>query len=256
MKKCAWEWIKQRLSPKIKTRIKCLYERMMASFYPNNLIKLAEIYGTDKWNAHWYAQHYQRHFQSLRGKKLNILEIGVGGDDDPKRGGASLRMWKKFFPKSSIFSIDIHDKSFLQEKRIKIFQGSQADEEFLQAVVKQIGPLDIIIDDGSHRNEHVITSFKVLFPHLKEGGVYIAEDLQTAYWSHFGGDSTNLNNTSTSMGFFKGLINCLNYVELEKPDYQPSYLDKNIIAIHFYHNMVFIYKGKNEEMSYGNRLGL
>ena len=82
MEKNVLEGIKRKLPPGWKRRIKCLYEQFMSFFYPNNLIKLAEIYGTDKWNAHWYAQHYQRHFHRLRKKKLKILEIGVGGDDD------------------------------------------------------------------------------------------------------------------------------------------------------------------------------
>jgi demethylmacrocin O-methyltransferase len=245
--------IKQKLPLGLKWRIKCLYERVMSFCYPDNLIKLAEIFGTDKWNAHWYAQHYQQHFHKLRKKKIKILEIGVGGDDDPKRGGASLRMWKKYFPNGLIYSIDIHDKSFLQEKRIKIFRGSQADEDFLREVYKEIGSVDIIVDDGSHINEHVIKSFKCLFPLLKDGGIYVGEDLQTAYWPRYGGDSVNLNNTATSMGFFKTLVDGINYIEFERPGYSPTYFDAHITSIHFYHNMAFIYKGHNSEKSYGTR---
>jgi len=253
MEKKAFAGIRQKLSPGLKRGIKSLYERVMSIFYPNNLIKLAEIYGTDKWNAHWYAQHYQQHFHGLRKNTLKILEIGVGGDDDPKRGGASLRMWKKYFPNSLIYSIDIHDKSSLQEKRIQIFKGSQADENFLRDVYQKIGPVDIIIDDGSHLNEHVITTFKILFPLLKEGGIYVGEDLQTAYWPRYGGDSANLDNTATSMGFFKSLVDSLNYIEFDKPGYAPTYYDTHITSIHFYHNMAFIYKNPNVEKSYGTR---
>jgi len=136
----------------------------------------------------------------------------------PRNGGASLRMWKKYFPRSRIYAIDIHDKSALQEDRIQIFRGSQADEGFLNEVFKQIGSLDIVIDDGSHVNAHVLTSFRTLFPLLKEGGIYAAEDLQTPNWKHFGGNSVQLNDPVTSMGFFKKLIDGLNYAELERPD--------------------------------------
>ena len=245
--------IKGTLTTEQKQGIRRLYEKIASFFFPSDLIKLATIYGTDKWNAHWYAQHYHRHFKSVRKKKLKILEIGVGGDNDPKRGGASLRMWKKYFPKSLIYSIDIHDKSPLQEKRIRIFQGSQADESFLREVYKEIGLVDIIIDDGSHMNEHVIKTFKVLFPLLKDGGIYVGEDLQTAYWPNYGGDSTNLNNPATSMGFFKALVDGINHVEFERPGYSPTYFDANITSIHFYHNMAFIFKGHNKELSYGTR---
>ena len=182
-------------------------------------------------------------------KKLKILEIGVGGYKDPNKGGASLRMWKYYFPNSSIYSLDIYDKSRLQERRIKIFRGSQNDPDSLRNVVEQMGGIDIVIDDGSHINEHVITSFRTLFPLLAEGGIYAIEDTQTSYWPKFGGDSYDLANPNTIMSFLKALTDGLNYEEIANKDYQPSYFDKNIVSLHFYHNLAVIYKGKNEEGS-------
>lgn len=210
---------------------------------------LATLYKTDKWGKHFYTQHYKNHFLPFRNQRINLLEIGVGGYDDPHQGGGSLRMWKRFFSKGKIYSIDIQDKSLLQENRIRIFQGSQVDVEFLDKVVGDIGELDLIIDDGSHLNEHVITTFKHLFPKLKTGGIYVIEDVQTSYWPSFFGDSVNLNNLSTSMGFFKSLTDGLNFTEFKLDDYQPTYYDKNIVSMHFYHNLIFIHKGQNNEPS-------
>ena len=87
----------------------------------DDLTNLASHYGTDKWGIHRYTPHYQQHFSHLRLNKLNLLEIGVGGYEDPNQGGESLRMWKHYFPNGKIDSIDIFDKSALQEERIKIF---------------------------------------------------------------------------------------------------------------------------------------
>lgn len=112
-------------------------------------------------------------------------------------------MWKKYFPFGSIYSVDIYDKSRLQESRIKIFRGGQVDKNFLEAISNEIEGIDLIIDDGSHLNDHVIESFKLLFPKLKDGGIYVVEDTQTSYWKHFGGDSENLNNPNTTMNFLK-----------------------------------------------------
>ncbi|MFH1671589.1 MAG: class I SAM-dependent methyltransferase [Candidatus Portnoybacteria bacterium] len=221
----------------------------MFKIFSKNLRKLAKLSGTDKLTGHSYIQHYDNHFRDLRNKKLNILEIGVGGYNTPNQGGRSLRMWKYYFPKSNIYSMDIYDKSPIEEDRIKIFKGSQADESFLRDVYKKIGSLDIVIDDGSHLNKDVIASFKVLFPLLNIGGIYVVEDTQTSYWPDLGGDSDNLNNPAASMNFFKGLADCLNYEEFIKPGYTPSYYDKHIVAIHFYHNLIFIYKGYNNEGS-------
>jgi len=216
--------------------------------FGSNIKALAFIYGTDKWGSHWYAQHYETHFALLRRKKLNVLEIGVGGSKD-ELGGASLRMWRTYFPKSNLFGIDIYDKSANNERRIKTLSGSQVDDGFLERVVENIGKIDIIIDDGSHRNDHVLHTFKFLFPKMSENGIYVIEDTLTSYWPHYGGSSEDLNRLDTTMGFLKQLTDGLNYCEYRIKDYKPSYFDKNIVAIHFYHNIVFIQKGLNNEVS-------
>jgi demethylmacrocin O-methyltransferase len=210
---------------------------------------LAMVFATDKGGEHSYTQHYKKHFKKYRFKRIKLLEIGVGGYDHPQKGGASLRMWKKYFPFGKIFSLDIFDKSALQEKRIKIYQGSQVDPEILSKIIEENGAFDLIIDDGSHQNEHIIKSFQLLFPKLKDGGIYVIEDIQTSYWEEMGGDSNDLKNPATAMNFCKQLTDCLNFMEFDLKDYQPSYYDLHIIEIHFYHNMVFVYKGKNTEKS-------
>lgn len=223
----------------------------------NDVATLAVAFGTDKEGSHHYGRHYQYHFAPLRQKKLNVLEIGVGGYDQPQAGGESLRMWKAYFPKSLIFGIDIHDKSCHNDDRIKTFKGSQTDEMFLLEVAKQIGSIDIIIDDGSHLNNDVIATFKILFPLLSPKGLYVVEDLQTSYWDRVAnicwGGSKNLDASHTSMNFFKRLVDKLNYEEFTLDGYVPDYFDKHIVSMHFYHNLVFIYKGSNDEGS--NMLG-
>ena len=242
---------RQPVLKKIYERQKKFFRRLgrvfLSGLFGHNLDKLAVINKTDKGKHHWYTRQYKKHFQVLRKKRLKILEIGVGGYDDPASGGNSLRMWKHYFPKSKIYAIDICDKSRLREKRIEIFQGSQVDADFLKLVLEMTGPLDIIIDDGSHINEHVVATFKILFPLLKPGGIYAVEDTQTSYWPDYGGDSQNLDNPATLMHFFKGLSDGLNWQEYKKPGHQPGYLDKNIASLHFYHNLIFIYKTKKEK---------
>jgi demethylmacrocin O-methyltransferase len=220
-------------------------QNMLAVLFNNNLTLLGILMGTDKaWWGHCYTPHYMMHFRRYKYKKIKLLEIGVGGHDDPNKGGNSLRMWKYYFPFARIFGIDIFDKSTLQEPRIKTLKGSQVDEDFLQEAMNIIDGADIIIDDGSHINEHVIKSFKLLFPLLNDGGIYVIEDIQTSYWPNLGGGGDD-----SSMNFFKSLIDGMNYKEYLIPDYGPSYFDKNIISMHFYHNIIFIKKGNNNEES-------
>jgi demethylmacrocin O-methyltransferase len=241
--------LKASLSEKNQRKLRRIFLNFVSLFAKNDLNKLGIIYGTDKVGHHFYTQHYMTHFSHLKNKKIRLLEIGVGGAENPDIGGHSLRMWKRYFPYSSIYGIDIFDKSSLCENRIKIYQGSQVDEQFLDEITKEIGELDVIIDDGSHLSEHIIKSFKLLFPKLKKGGIYVVEDVQTSYWDHWGGDSKNINNPETAMNFFKSLVDCLNYKEFTNPEYNPTYYDKNIVSIHFYHDIIFIYKNDNDEPS-------
>ena len=210
-------------------------------FFGSDLKMLATIYGTDKWNAHWYAQHYEQMFRKIRRKHINLLEIGIGGDENPRKGGNSLRMWRAYFPKGRIYGIDIYDKRPHDRARIKTFHGSQADLQFLDAVVREIGGIDVIIDDGSHLNSQMICTFQHLFPHLADGGVYAVEDTQTSYWAEYGGNETDRNDPTTVMSYFKSLVDGLNWREF-RDGHTPTYFDLHIESIAFYHNLIVIKK--------------
>jgi len=45
------------------------------------------------------------------------------------------------------------------------------------------------------------------------------------------------------------LTDSLNSEEFVIKNYKKSYFDKKIVSIHFYHNLIFIYKGNNDEKS-------
>lgn len=212
----------------------------------NDLSRLAVHYGTDKWGAHRYTPHYQRHLGHLRDRDIRLLEIGIGGYSRADQGGASLRMWKAFLPRAQIIGLDLHDKSFVNEERIRAYRGDQTDASLLRRISDQAGPFDVIIDDGSHRPAHIIETFRILFPLLKVGGVYVVEDTQTSYWPEWGG-SENLDSAPTSMAFFKRLADGLNWEEFVDEQYEPKYTDHFVSGLHFYHNMVFVEKNLNQE---------
>jgi len=123
----------------------------------------------------------------FRNMEVKILEIGVAG-------GASLKVWESFFRHGTIIGADINPtaKKFARE-RINIEIIDQSNSEDLLQLGRSHGPFDIVIEDGSHMWAHQIITFKTLFPFVKEGGIYIVEDLQTNYGSMqigFRGDST------------------------------------------------------------------
>jgi hypothetical protein len=241
--------LKKILSDKWVKSISSKLRSYKAMKYRNNLEKLALLYGSDKAGSHHYIKHYETYFKKFKKRKINLLEIGVGGYKHADQGGASLRMWKKYFRNGKIFAIDIYDKTPLNENRINIFKGNQTNRTFLKDVVDSIGQIDLIIDDGSHVNDHIIKSFQFLFPYLKNGGVYVIEDVQTSYWPSFGGNSNNLNDPTTAMNYFKKLTDSINFQELMINNYEPTYFDKHIVGIHFYHNMIFVFKDENNEVS-------
>lgn len=215
------------------------------------LEKLATKYGSDKHGSHYYMQHYARYFERFRKQPVHVLEIGIGGYGDPYAGGSSLKMWRDYFPKGHIYGLDISPKNGLEEERIHILQGSQTNVRDLARVLEAPGEAryDIIIDDGSHENDHVILTFEMLFPHLSPKGIYVIEDVQTSYWPEYRGTSADFRSTLTTMGYLKHLADGINWVEFDFPGYLPRFTDKTITGIHFHHNIVFIEKGDNTESS-------
>lgn len=207
-----------------------------AFFYQNNLSKLAQLYGTDKLE-HGYSDIYPLYFSKIKCKKLRILEIGIGGGENVKFGGNSLKMWAKYFPYSSILGIDIFDKSLLDFRRIKTYQGNQTDIHFLS----QFTETDIIIDDGGHINSEVIASFEYLFPRLNPQGFYCVEDIENSYWAESGGSETSLTDSSTMINYFKSLTDSVNTSYMRNAILIAT-LKFDIEFIHFYKNLVIIKK--------------
>jgi len=214
-----------------------------------SLTELAQEFGTDKWGVHRYTPHYERHLGHLKHESFTMLEIGIGGYRRQRQGGASLRMWKWFFPKANIVGLDIEDKSFVDGNRITTYKGSQVDEAILRRIVEEQGAPMVVIDDGSHRPEHIRETFRILLPLLPDNAIYIIEDTQTSYWPDYGG-SKDLDAPHTTMSLVKKLIDGINHEEFIDLDYQPTYTDQNIVGVHSYHNLVFIEKAPNDEGSF------
>jgi len=214
-----------------------------------SLTDLAIKYKTDKHGIHFYTKIYEKYMLPKIDQEIGLLEIGVGGYDEPQKGGESLKMWADFFSKGKIFSLDYFEKKLNLGSRIKIFKGSQSNSEDLMRIINETGELDFIIDDGSHINRDVIYTFKTLFKFLKHGGYYFIEDTQTSYMPEFGGDAFYLRNKKTLINFFKEIVDKINYMEIKNPFYQIDYFAKNVTEIHFYHNLIVIKKNKNDEVS-------
>jgi hypothetical protein len=138
-----------------------------------------EKYNTDK-ITHRYLEWYDPILEHFVPNEIKLLELGI-------YEGASLLLWRDYFPKGRIVGIDIQVKVDLSsEERIRVFQGSQQDTGFLSEVARETAPegFDIIIDDASHFGNLTKIAFWHLFDsHLKPSGLYVIEDWGTGYWS-------------------------------------------------------------------------
>lgn len=198
----------------------------------DDLTRLAILHGTDKFGYHDYTPNYYALFRRFRDKPIRFLEIGVGGYGAADRGGESLAVWRDFFPAARVTGIDIQKKSLDLGPRVRILEGSQVDPEFLAGIERSEGPFDLIVDDGSHRNDHVLESFRLLFPGLREGGIYVVEDTQTAFYPNRGG-SLELTQPN-SVGYFADMLG-----RLLGPESGAAELP---VAIERFHNMVVLHK--------------
>lgn len=199
--------------------------------------------GTDKLWAHHYDEEYERHFAPIRDREIRLLEIGIGGYGLENRGGESLKAWEMYFPHARVCGLDIEDKSFLNGGRISTFKGDQTDGEFLRRVHDSSGPFDVVIDDGSHVQSHIIASFNVLFPLLAPGGIYVIEDMATAYDPSYGGDATGpLGETGsgTSLNLLVSLIDGLHWPF--RKGVGSTDLERMVKSVHVSKELAFIYK--------------
>ncbi|MDR0804744.1 MAG: class I SAM-dependent methyltransferase [Oscillospiraceae bacterium] len=130
----------------------------------------------DKW-MHYFPV-YEKHFGRFVNQSVNFWEIGVCM-------GGSVQMWDRYFgPFAQIIGIDIlpECKQF-ENGNIHIEIGDQKDTEFLEFLVDKYGPPDIVLDDGSHIMSDACQTFDFLYPKVSKNGVYMVEDMHTAYMS-------------------------------------------------------------------------
>ena len=155
----------------------------------------------DKWEQYLpiYAGEFARYLSE--GNPVRLLEIGV-------QNGGSLELWSKYLPeKSEIIGLDIDPavEKLHFDGRVVAQIADVNDAARLQALLGS-ELFDIIIDDGSHQSDDIISAFRSLFDRVKPGGVFIVEDLHASYWAnHQGG----LRREGSAIEFFKGLVDSL-----------------------------------------------
>jgi len=207
----------------------------------NKIRSLREIFDNSKISIHkWenYFEIYESYFKNFQRNNIRLLEIGV-------QYGGSLKMWNEYFPNAKIFGIDINpDCKNLEDDNIDIQIGSQNDKKFLKNYAEYVGSLDLIIDDGGHTMNQQLNTFKILFPILNDGGIYIVEDIESSYQNMYGGGPKR---SGTFVEYSKNLIDSINANHSDFNTLRPNWYSKNIEYIHFYNNVIVFKKKKIEQ---------
>ena len=187
-----------------------------------------------KWKH--YFPIYERHFARFVYQPVTMIEIGCGE-------GGSLQMWKRYFgPHARIIGIDVNpDCARFAEDQIEIRIGPQEDVQFLDRVLNEFGPPDIVLDDGSHVMSHVVATFSWLYSRVSPTGVYAVEDLHTAYWEEYGG---GLKRPGTFIELCKDLVDHLN-ADHTRDQIAPSRFTQSTLSMHFYDSVVVFERGRH-----------
>lgn len=205
---------------------------------------------TDKWDG--YFPVYDKALAPYRHRDISLLEIGV-------QNGGSLEVHARYFSNHKlIVGCDVNpqcgDLTYPDHQNIRVVIGD-ANAGHTRDRIAALSPnFDIIIDDGSHTCSDIILTFLHYFPRLKQGGLFVVEDLCTSYWRDFDG---GLFHPSSSMAFLKDLTDLPNlehwgltltpqqYLSARHPNYSPIINNCDFSGIHsvqFFNSMCLITK--------------
>jgi predicted O-methyltransferase YrrM len=132
----------------------------------------------------WMIEQYLDLLPEFAGGRLVELGIALGG---------SVAFFAHLAEPKQLLAVDIEPEpiaalaEFIESHGYAdtvhvAFGVDQGDRPKLEALVSQYfgdDPLDLVIDDASHVLAPSRTSFEVLFPRLRPGGLFVIED-----WSH------------------------------------------------------------------------
>src|SRR5437868_5135136 len=90
---------------------------------------------------------------------------------------------------------------------------------------------------------HVCATFNYLYPKLSLSGIYMVEDLHTAYWQEYEG---GYRRAGTFIELCKDLIDQLN---ADHARGQPAPIAFSTLSMHFYDSVVVFERGRHTENS-------
>lgn len=142
------------------------------------------------------------------------------------RPGASLRAWRDYFSKGTIFGADIDVFCLMTEDRLKTYYCDQTNADIIGKmwVHDQLlhDEFDIIIEDGLHTFEANVCFFENSCHKLKKSGVYVIEDIEGKLLKKW---------NSQIQAWKEKYGNVYDYRILEWKPTNPSVTDNNLLLI-------------------------
>lgn len=146
------------------------------------LNKEGPLFLTDKGNCHDYFPIYEELFAPFRDKEINLFEAGYWF-------GGSCELWKRYFPKAHIRSIDVNANPKRRKRfQLDLVQTFIPPSDRVRLDIMNVRDLtmyyfkdfipDIAIDDGSHNIYDQLYFVGTVYPVLRQGGLLIVEDIQ------------------------------------------------------------------------------
>lgn len=187
---------------------------------PTLLAELCDLYGSDKgtadldaknrpygWPPHSYVDLYSMIFDHCRFKIEKVFECGIGTNNpempsnmtEKGKPGASLRVWRDYFPNAQVVGVDIDKDILFTEERIETYFIDQTNKEIIKDFWGKLGKdaFELILDDGLHEFQAGICLFENSINYLSDNGVYIIEDITTTdlkkYLDYFSNKNYNVN---------------------------------------------------------------
>ncbi len=141
--------------------------------------------GGDRMLHHGYAKHYAeflRPYVQDRDQRFVICEFGI-------LKGTGLAIWCDLFPNARCIGLDVDLSSIKKNMdnllRLGAFSNNSPElyeyDQFVHSAdyLKEIldgDKIDIVMDDGHHSDESILTTLESVKPHLAKEFVYLIED--------------------------------------------------------------------------------
>lgn len=123
-----------------------------------------------------YFAAYEALLAPYVGRPITFVEVGVFN-------GGSLHMWRRYLGEQArIIGIDLNPAARRwQEDGFEIHIGDQSSTAFWEAFYREVGPIDVLLDDGGHMNHQQIVTTDLALARINDGGLLIVEDVHTSY---------------------------------------------------------------------------